>query len=247
MGDAATATLAVTGLRSGYGPVEVVRGIDLSVIAGTVTAIIGPNGAGKSTLCKTLAGVVPAIAGRIVVNGEDLTAQPCWLRVRRGVVLVPEGRGVFPHLNVEENLGLLLPNASDRARVYERFTILGERRRQDAGTLSGGEQQLLSVAPMLVHKPSVLIADEPTLGLSPRRSVEIIELFAEIRAGGAAVVLVGESPRGIADVADRIALLHAGRIEWTGTPNELTPETLEEAYFGHASTDGLRRLHEGPA
>jgi ABC-type branched-subunit amino acid transport system ATPase component len=169
------------------------------------------------------------------MDGTDITAKPCWWRARRGIFLVPEGRGIFPGLSVDDNLRLLLPKGSERATVYERFRILGERRRQHAGSLSGGEQQILSLAPALVHRAKVLIADEPTLGLAPRVADEVLGLFSELRDEGTTVLLVGESPHGIVDIADQVALIHVGRITWSGPAAELDQATLEESYFGEAA------------
>jgi ABC-type branched-subunit amino acid transport system ATPase component len=224
--------LAVTGLQAGYGPVRVLHGMDLSLLPGTIGAILGPNGAGKSTTCKTLAGFLPASAGSIRLNGVDVTSKSCWWRARRGIFLVPEGRGIFPGLSVDDNLRVLLSKSSEREQVYERFRLLGERRRQPAGSLSGGEQQMLSLAPALVHPAEVLIADEPTLGLAPRVADEVLGVFAELRDGGGTVLLVGESPHGIVDIADQVALLHVGRVAWSGPASELEQATLEESYFG---------------
>jgi ABC-type branched-subunit amino acid transport system ATPase component len=224
--------LVVNGLESGYGPVRVVHGMDLTLASGTISAILGPNGAGKSTTCKTLAGFLPATAGSIVLDGTDVTAKPCWWRARKGIFLVPEGRGIFPGLSVDDNLKVLLPKSSEREQVYDRFRLLGERRRQHAGSLSGGEQQMLSLAPALVHRAEILIADEPTLGLAPRIADDVLGVFGELRDAGATVLLVGESPRGIVDIADHIALLHVGRVTWSGPASELEQATLEESYFG---------------
>jgi ABC-type branched-subunit amino acid transport system ATPase component len=228
------AKLVVDRLEAGYGPVRVVHGMDLRLESGTVSAILGPNGAGKSTTCKTLAGYLPTSGGSIVLDGVDVTAKPCWWRARHGIFLVPEGRGIFPGLSVDDNLKVLLPKASERDQVYERFRLLGERRRQHAGSLSGGEQQMLSVAPALVRQAEVLIVDEPTLGLAPRVADEVLTIFSELRDSGSTVLLVGESPHGIVDVADQVALLHVGRITWSGPASDLDQATLEESYFGES-------------
>jgi ABC-type branched-subunit amino acid transport system ATPase component len=208
--------------------------MDLTLAPGTVSAILGPNGAGKSTTCKALAGFLPAGAGSILLDGQDVTAKPCWWRARRGMCLVPEGRGIFPGLSVDDNLKVLLSKTSEREQAYDRFRLLGARRRQPAGSLSGGEQQMLSLAPALVRPAEVLIVDEPTLGLAPRVADEVFGIFAELRSAGSTVLLVGESPHGIVDVADQVALLHVGRITWSGPASELDQATLEESYFGES-------------
>jgi ABC-type branched-subunit amino acid transport system ATPase component len=227
--------LQLAGLEVAYGPVQVVHGIDAELASGSVTVVLGPNGAGKSTTCKAVAGYLPLRRGSILLDGVDITARPCWWRARHGIMLVPESRGIFPGLSVDDNLRILLPKGADRAQIYDRYRVLGERRRQHAGILSGGEQQMLSLAPVLVHRVDVLIADEPTLGLAPRVAEEVCEVFAELSARGTAVLLVGESPRGLLDIADRVSLLHVGRITWSGTAAELDQATLEASYFGEAS------------
>jgi ABC-type branched-subunit amino acid transport system ATPase component len=217
--------LELSGLEVGYGPVQVVHGIDVELGPGSVNVILGPNGAGKSTTCKAVAGYLPVRGGAITLDGVDVTA-------RHGITLVPEGRGVFPGLSVDDNLRILLPKSTDRAQIYDRFRVLGERRRQHAGSLSGGEQQMLSLAPVLVHRVEVLVADEPMLGLAPRAANEVCTLFAELAAKGVTVLLVGESPHGLVDIADHISLLHVGRITWSGPARDLDRSTLEASYFG---------------
>jgi ABC-type branched-subunit amino acid transport system ATPase component len=229
--------LSAEGLSVGYGPVNVVSDIDLALPSGSITAVLGPNGAGKSTTCKSLAGLIPAQRGRILLDGIDITAKAGWWRARHGIFLAPEGRGIFPGLTVDDNLRLLLPRASERALVYERFERLGERRRQQAGSLSGGEQQMLSLAPTLVHVADVVIADEPTLGLAPRVAEQVLQIFVDLRERGTTVLLVAESPQGIVDIADHAALLHVGKIAWSGAARNLSEATIEESYFGTASHD----------
>jgi ABC-type branched-subunit amino acid transport system ATPase component len=228
--------LAVEGLSTGYGSVGIVHGLDLQLEPSSVSVILGPNGAGKSTTCKALAGLLPAMSGRIVLQGADITARRAWWRAQHGIFLAPEGRGIFPGLSVDENLRVLLPGAADRDVIYERFAVLGQRRGIPAGNLSGGEQQMLAIAPMLVHRAAVVIADEPTLGLAPRVADVVLELFAEISRQGAAVLLVGESPQGLVEIASQVSLLHAGRIIWNGSASSLDTETLQEAYFGAAAS-----------
>jgi ABC-type branched-subunit amino acid transport system ATPase component len=226
--------LDVRGLDVSYGPVQVVHDLTLSLTAGSITTVLGPNGAGKSTTCQALAGLLPARAGTIEFDGVDITRRPGWWRARRGILLVPEGRGIFPGLSVEDNLRLVLTRSAERDDVYERFPVLGERRRQQAGSLSGGEQQMLSLAPMLVRETELLIADEPALGLAPRIVEQILGIFTELRDRGTTVLLVGESPHGIIGIADQAMLLHVGHVTWAGAASELDQATLEESYFGAA-------------
>jgi ABC-type branched-subunit amino acid transport system ATPase component len=228
--------LHVDAVQAGYGPVTIIRDMTLRLPAGTITALLGPNGAGKSTTCKAIVGLVPTKEGRILLNGEDLCGHPCWWRAQRGVFLAPEGRGIFPGLSVEDNLKVSVRSASDRERIYERFSNLADRRQLHAGSLSGGEQQMLTLAPTLTEQPEVLIVDEPTLGLAPRVAEFILDLFAELKEGGATILLVGESPHGLVDIADAVTLVHGGRVVWSGTPSDLSPETLEHAYFSDQRT-----------
>ncbi len=232
-----TPKLEVRGLDVRYGPVQVVHGLDLSLSAGSITTVLGPNGAGKSTTCQALAGLLPAGSGTIEFDGVDITRRPGWWRARQGIMLVPEGRGIFPGLTVEDNLRLVLTRSAERDELYQRFPVLGERRRQHAGSLSGGEQQMLSLAPMLVLGTELLIADEPTLGLAPRIVEQILGVFIELRERGTTVLLVAESPHGIVGVADRVMLLHVGQVVWSGAASELDQDILEAAYFGAARED----------
>jgi ABC-type branched-subunit amino acid transport system ATPase component len=231
-----TPKLEVKGLDVSYGPVQVVHDLDVSLTSGSITTVLGPNGAGKSTTCLALGGLLPARAGTIHLDGVDITRRPGWWRARKGVVLVPEGRGIFPGLSVEDNLRLVLTRSIERDEVYQRFPLLGDRRRQQAGSLSGGEQQMLSLAPMLVNDTDLLIADEPTLGLAPRVVEQVLGVFTELRDRGTTVLLVGESPRGIVGIADRVMLLHVGHATWSGPASDLDQDLLEAAYFG-ASRD----------
>ena len=188
--------LHVDAIQAGYGPVTIIRDMTLRLQTGTITALLGPNGAGKSTTCKAIVGLIPTIEGRILLNGVDLSARPCWWRAQQGVFLAPEGRGIFPGLSVDDNLKVSVRRGSDRERIYERFSNLADRRRLSAGSLSGGEQQMLTLAPTLTEQPEVLIVDEPTLGLAPRVSEFVLDLFRELKEAGATILLVGESPRG---------------------------------------------------
>jgi ABC-type branched-subunit amino acid transport system ATPase component len=225
------AVLHVDAVRAGYGPVTIIRDMTIKLHAGTITALLGPNGAGKSTTCKAIVGLIPTLEGKILVNGVDVSLRPCWWRAQHGIFLAPEGRGIFPSLSVDDNLKISVRRSSDRESIYERFSNLAGRRRLPAGSLSGGEQQMLTLAPALTEHPEILIVDEPTLGLAPRVAEFVLNLFGELREGGATILLVGESPHGLVDIADAITLVHGGRVVWSGTPGALSPEVLEHAYF----------------
>ncbi|MFH8635935.1 ABC transporter permease subunit [Streptomyces goshikiensis] len=227
--------LELRGVRAGYDGGLVLRGVDLSVRRGEVLAVLGPNGAGKSTACRVAAGLLPVTGGEVLVRGRAVTGDGTVRRARGGVVLAPEGRGVFPSLTVEENLALCLPDARARDAVYERFPHLRERREVAAGALSGGEQQMLALAPLLQRPPEVLIADEPSLGLAPRVVAEVYALLTELRDAGTALLLVEEKAAGILGVADTVAYLSRGRVSWCGPRAEVEEDRLTEAYLGRAT------------
>lgn len=231
VGDQPPGILTIRGLRVGYGDVEVLHGVDLSLATGQITGLFGVNGSGKSTLCSTVAGLVPATEGTITLDGADITHVHAYRRVGHGVLVAPESRGVFPGLTVEENLVLRL-DAANRADVYERFPQLKDRRRLLAGSLSGGEQQMLALAPVLVRPPKVVIADEPTLGLAPLVIAQVLDVFRELRDLGTTILLVEEKIRDVLQVADRAAFIELGRIVWSGERASLDDEQLVGAYLG---------------
>ena len=227
--------LELMGVRAGYGLVEALHGIDLSVPRGEITALLGPNGAGKSTTCAVASGLLSVTRGRIRLDGSDVTVLRSHRRARRGVVLAPEARGVFSGLTVRENMQLWLPDADDRDLCCQRFPILGERQNQLAGNLSGGEQQILTLAPLLAHPPQVLIADEPSLGLAPLIVEQILELFVEFKERGVALLLVEEKARDVLEIADSVAFISLGRITWHGPRAEVDHDQLDAAYLGEAA------------
>ena len=224
--------LSLRGVRAAHGDVDVLHGIDLDLPEGSVTVLVGANGAGKSTLCSVIAGLVPATAGTVTFAGDDVTGVPAHVRARRGVLLAPESRGVFPALTVEENLALHVRDAAGRARVYDRFPVLGRRRDLAAGSLSGGEQQMLTLAPLLVAPPRVLVADEPTLGLAPRVVAELLEVLAELRDAGVTLLLVEEKARTVLDVADQVVFIELGHTIWSGPRAAVDDDQLAAAYLG---------------
>ncbi|MER5319909.1 ABC transporter permease subunit [Streptosporangium roseum] len=214
---------------AGYGDVTVLRGVDLAVRPGEVVALLGANGAGKSTTCAVAAGDLPVTAGRVILDGVDVTSWPAHRRAGAGVLLAPEGRGVFPGLTVDENLRTWL---ADPGPVYERMPQLARRRGIAAGALSGGEQQLLTLAPALVRPPRVLIADEPSLGLAPLVAEQVFEVFAELRARGVALLLVEEKATSALRLADTVVFMRLGRATWTGPRAEVDGARLAAAYLG---------------
>jgi ABC-type branched-subunit amino acid transport system ATPase component len=233
---AAAPLCEIVDVRAGYGEVTVLEGINLAIEAGTTTALLGANGAGKSTLCRTLAGLTTS-EGMIRFQDVDISSLPANERANRGLVYAPESRGIFPGLSVEDNLRLAIPEDAGRDSAFERFPILKERRKLAAGMLSGGEQQMLALAPVLVRPPKLLVIDEPTLGLAPMVVATVMELLAEVRAAGTAVLIAEEKPRTVLDLADRVALIELGRLVWEGPASELSAEMLRSVYHLQSSAD----------
>jgi len=218
--------LQITDLHVRYGRVEAVRGVDVSATRGRVTLVLGPNGAGKSSLLGAVAGLVPAHAGRVTLDGLDVTGWAPHKVVRHGMVLVPEGRRVFAPLTVEENLVLGGYSVSrevsraELARVYEMFPILAERRSGPAGLLSGGEQQMLAFGRALMSRPRVMLLDEPSMGLAPALAETVIGAVRDIADTGIAVLLVEQNADLGLDVADEVVAVARGEVAFTGTADE---------------------------
>jgi ABC-type branched-subunit amino acid transport system ATPase component/ABC-type branched-subunit amino acid transport system permease subunit len=231
-GELEPAALRVERIVAGYGEVEVLHGVDLAVRKGQVVTLLGANGAGKSTLCAVAAGLLTPTSGRVWSDGADVTDEPAFRRARRGLVLAPEARGVFPGLSVDENLSLSLRSAREREEAYERFPLLADRRRQPAGLLSGGEQQMLALAPALVRPPDVFVADEPSLGLAPMASETVFDALTELRRRGSSLLLVEEKAREALELADAVAVMELGRIVWTGPRRDADAERLASVYLG---------------
>ncbi|MET9560093.1 ABC transporter permease subunit [Streptomyces tauricus] len=241
-GEAVAVALRLSRVRAGYGGAAVLHGVDLAVRPGEILALLGPNGAGKSTTCRVAAGLVAPLAGQVYVAGRDATRDGAVRRSRAGVVLAPEGRGIFPALTIEENLALYLRGRDARQAVYERFPGLAGRRGVPAGALSGGEQQMLALAPLLQRPPKVLIADEPSLGLAPRVVEEVFRLLTELRDHGTALLLVEEKATEVLKIADTVAYLAQGRVSWCGPRAAVQADRLTEAYLGLASaSEGAAR------
>jgi ABC-type branched-subunit amino acid transport system ATPase component len=225
--------LVVSDIRGGYDEAEVLHGVDLALPAGSLVALLGPNGAGKSTLCGVLGGTLTPTAGSVRLDGADITGQPPHWRARQRLLVAPETRGVFPGLTVEENLRLTLA-PPEIARAFERFPRLEARRRQPAGVLSGGEQQILTLAALLVRPPRVLIADEPLLGLAPQVAADVLAALVELRDAGVAVLVVEEKARDLLGLADQLVIVELGRVVWAGPPDHADAEQqLLTTYLGN--------------
>jgi branched-chain amino acid transport system ATP-binding protein len=234
------AALDLTGIRAGFGQQTIIHGVDLTVADGEVTGIFGLNGAGKSVLLKVIAGVVPTWSGRVDLAGHDITRLLPERRVALGMAHVPQGRQVFPSLSVEQNLrvGAYTLRRRDRsvyagnlARVYDTFPRLAERRRQPAGTLSGGEQAMLAVGRALINDPKVVLIDEPSAGLAPAVVEDLLEVLLGVRRLGLTMLLVEQNIRFGLRLADSACLLQKGRIVYSGDTASLDQERLA-TYLG---------------
>jgi branched-chain amino acid transport system ATP-binding protein len=214
-------------VSAGYGPYSALHDVSLSVPDGEVVALIGANGAGKSTVARVCAGLVVPFSGRLQVGGEDLTGAAPWRIARAGVASVPEGRAVFARMSVAENLQLSFGRWLDKTAApaaldmtFERFPMLAERRRQAAGTLSGGQQRLLSLAKALGDSPRILVADELSLGLSPSAVDDIYELLGSLRLAGTALFVIEQQTDRVLQIADHAVVLDRGTVAWAGAPSE---------------------------
>jgi branched-chain amino acid transport system ATP-binding protein len=236
--------LEVRDLHVHYGPVPAVRGIDLDLGAGEAVALLGRNGAGKSTTLRALAGLVTPTSGSIAIDGHDMTKVPAERRVRAGVALAPEGRGMFPQLTVRESLAMGAFHRRLRAsavkdeirRVTERFPRLAERLDQRTGSLSGGEQQMLALARGLMSTPRLLMVDEPSLGLAPIIIEDLYELLSGLKADGITLLVVEQYVEVALDFADRAYVLDKGEVALSGNAHELaSSRDLVEAYLSSTS------------
>ena len=234
------ALLEVAGLRAGYGKIEVLHDVDVALEAGTLCAIVGANGAGKTTLLLALSAIVPKRAGSVHFDGADVTRLPAHALVRRGLVHVPEGRRMLPQMSVEENLQVAAAvrgaaGFASIAGLFDRFPILRERRHVAAGSLSGGEQQMLAIARALAAGPKALLLDEPSMGLAPKLVDEIFRIIAGERANGTSILLVEQNARRALAIADHAYVMERGRIVLEGTGAELLAHRdVSAAYLGSA-------------
>lgn len=231
--------LTVEGLRSCYGRIEVLHGIDLDVSSGEIVAVVGANGAGKTTLLRCLSGVQPISGGSITFRGEALAAVPAYKRLRRGLAQSPEGRQVFTNLTVEENLRLGAYLYSDERvgrdmeDAFQMFPVLREKRNHLAGGLSGGQQQMLAIARALMARPNCLLLDEPSMGLAPILVQQIFDVIKGLKQLGVTILLVEQNAFGALTIADRGYVVETGRITMSGAAAELIADPrIREAYLG---------------
>jgi len=234
--------LEVSGLEVNYGGIRAVKGIDLEVRAGELVCLIGANGAGKSTTLRAVCGLLPARAGHVRYDGADIAGVATHELPRRGLVMVPEGRGIFAQLTVEENLAMGAYTrgdaevAQDVERQYETFPRLKERRAQVAGTLSGGEQQMLAMGRALMARPKLLLLDEPSMGLAPRLVAKIFEIVRDIARRGVTILLVEQNARLALEVAQRGYVMESGVVTLAGEAKGLLENPkVREAYLGEAA------------
>lgn len=232
--------LEIENIEVYYGAINAIKGISFNVEEGEIIALIGANGAGKTTTLHTITGLISAKRGSIKLGGRDITKTPAHKIVSLGMAHVPEGRRVFAQLSVYENLMLGAYTRKDKAeiaenleRVYERFPRLKERRSQSAGTLSGGEQQMLAIGRALMSKPSIILMDEPSMGLSPLYVSEIFDIIGEINKSGTTVLLVEQNAKKALSIANRAYVLETGKIALSGDARELMDnEQVKKAYLG---------------
>jgi branched-chain amino acid transport system ATP-binding protein len=237
------ALLELKRLRVAYDGIQAVKGIDLSVDQGELVCLIGANGAGKTTTLRGIAGLHPVKSGTIHYNGEDITGKPAFQLVRKGLSMVPEGRGVFGALTIEENLAMGAYARSDRAairqdvdRVFQLFPRLKERRRQTAGTLSGGEQQMLAMGRALMSRPKLLLLDEPSMGLAPLMVQKVFETVLAVSKEGVTILLIEQNAKLALEVSMRGYVMESGEITLSGEARKLLSDPkVRAAYLGEAA------------
>jgi branched-chain amino acid transport system ATP-binding protein len=227
--------LALRNLRAGYGPVEVLHGVDLDVPAGALTALLGPNGAGKTTLLSVVAGLVPARAGEIRWRGTPVTSVAPHRRAKAGMLLIPERRGVFPDLSVRDNLEVFAQGRRGWEVAFDAFPVLRDRLSQPAGLMSGGEQQMLAMSRALLSEPRLLLLDEISFGLAPRITRQLFGVVADLARRGTTVVMVEQHLSDALRLADVVYVLSRGEIAFAGEPGELTDATMP-GYVSVATT-----------
>jgi branched-chain amino acid transport system ATP-binding protein len=228
--------LELRNVRAGYGSIDVLHGVNLTIGRGEVVALLGPNGAGKSTTIKVISGLLRPSSGQLIVAGRDVTGASAGALARAGLCTIPEGRGIFPNLTVRENLLMATFSGHKMSdieeKTYARFPRLSERRTQLAGTMSGGEQQMLSLARALATDPAILLLDELSMGLAPLIVAELYAQVAAIAAEGVSVLVVEQFARTVLGVADTAVLLTHGSVRMAGKASDIGDDVLAGAYLG---------------
>jgi branched-chain amino acid transport system ATP-binding protein len=232
--------LKIEGLTCAYGKVTAVRGLSMEVLEGELVTLIGANGAGKTTTLKAISGVLAPVEGRIEFDGEDITGASARTVLEKGIAHCPEGRRIFPYMTVRENLemGCYLRSdtkgiAEDMEKIFDRFPILNERRAQAAGTLSGGEQQMLAISRALMSRPRLILFDEPSLGLAPNLVELTFDIIEQIRSEGVTIVMVEQNALAALELCDHSYVLEAGEVTLTGTGAKLLRnKKVQQAYLG---------------
>ncbi|MEV7886696.1 ABC transporter ATP-binding protein [Streptomyces sp. NPDC002817] len=231
--------LELRAVRAAHEGITVLHGVDLAVAAGQVVALLGPNGAGKTTTLRVAAGIHPALSGELLLGGRDMTGADPRDLARAGICLIPEGRGVFPNLSVRDNLLMMTFTGRGREEIEEtafgRFPVLAQRAGQAAGTLSGGEQQMLALARGLATDPAVLLLDELSMGLAPLVVSRLYEQVAEIARQGVAVLVVEQFAAAVLGIADHAAVLVRGRVRRQGSPDDGLRDELSALYLGSSA------------
>jgi branched-chain amino acid transport system ATP-binding protein len=231
--------LELRGVCAGYGTGKVLEDVDLVVPDGAVVALLGPNGAGKTTLLKVASGLLRPTAGQVLFNGVDVTGWAPHQLAQAGICHVPEGRGIFPTLSVADNVRLQAPRKVDRKAIEAAATVfprLGQRRKQLAGTMSGGEQQMLALAHAYVAEPSTVLLDEVSMGLAPKIVDEIFDYLRGLSAAGRSLLVVEQYVARALELADYVYILNRGRIRFAGEPGEVKDEHVLESYLGALAT-----------
>jgi len=234
-GAESSAALSVEHLEVGYGRTTVLRDVSLKVPANSVTALVGPNGAGKTTLLRSVSGLLPTRKGRVLLYGEDITKLEHYRRTRRGVCHIPEGRGIYRSLTVRENLRMQVPSGGEGdaiERAVSIFPVLGKRLKQGAGTMSGGEQQMLAISAAYVRDAKIIIVDEPSLGLAPIVVDRIFEFLDGVTERGIALLLVDQYVTRVLSMAQTAYVLRRGEVAFEGAPSALLDGDLFKQYLG---------------
>lgn len=234
------ALLEIENLEANYGMIKALKGVSFEVNKGEIIALIGANGAGKTTTLHAISGILPSASGKIIYNGQNITKTPAHKIVKLGISQVPEGRRVFSQLSVFENLLMGAYTRRDKSeinedleRIYERFPRLEERKNQIAGTLSGGEQQMLAMGRALMSKPEIILLDEPSMGLSPIFVSEIFDIIKALNEGGTTVLLVEQNAKKALSIADRAYVLETGNVVLSGKAESImNDDTVKKAYLG---------------